>query len=156
MTAITPEELKERVAVVKRFRELLREQRERFSNYLDVLDKQKVVVEKGNAEDILSHIEIEEKMLSDIFSIQKALAPLEPLYRTSVKTVKAPDVAEIQSALENLKTEAVQKVKQNRDILGIRMSELKKQMEVLRNNPYARRSVRFMAGDNASFVDMEG
>jgi hypothetical protein len=153
MTAITPEELKERVAVIKRFRGLLCEQRERFRSYLDVLDKQKTVIEKGSAEDILFHIEIEEKMLSDIFSIQKVLTPLEPLYHASIK---APDVVEIQSALETLKTEANLKVKQNRDILLIRMDELKEEIEILRNNPYARRSVHFMAGDNAAFVDIEG
>ncbi|MDR1466228.1 MAG: flagellar biosynthesis protein FlgN [Treponema sp.] len=156
MIAITQEELKERVAVVKRFRKLLYEQRERFRSYLNVLDKQKTVIEKGNAEDILSHIEIEEKMLSDIFSIQKVLTPLEPLYRTSVNTVKAPDVVKIQSALENLKIEANLKVKQNRDILETRMKELKEQLEVLQNNPYARRAIRFREGDTASFVDMEG
>ncbi|MDR0643395.1 MAG: flagellar biosynthesis protein FlgN [Treponema sp.] len=156
MIAITPEELKERVAVVKRFRDLLREQRERFYSYLDILDKQKTVIEIGSVEDILSHIEIEEKILSDIFSIQKVLVPLEPLYCTSIKTVKAPDVVEIQSALENLKTEASLKVKQNRDILKIRMDGLGEQLKILRNNPYARHSFRFMSGDNASFVDMEG
>ncbi|MDR1216439.1 MAG: flagellar biosynthesis protein FlgN [Treponema sp.] len=156
MVAITQEELQKRVAVIKRFRELLCEQRERFRSYLNILDKQKPVIEKGSAEDILSHIEIEEKMLSDIFSIQKVLTPLEPLYRTSIKTVEAPDVAKIQSALENLKTEASLKVKQNRDTLEIRMNELKEQMEVLRSNPYTRRSLHSMGGESASFVDMEG
>jgi hypothetical protein len=156
MATITQEELKERVAVIKRFRELLCEQRERFRSYLNVLDKQKAVIEKGSSEDILSHIEIEEKMLSDIFSIQKVLTPLEPFYHTSIKTVEAPDVAKIQSALENLKTEASLKVKQNRDILSIRMNELKEEMKVFRNNPYAKRSLHLMEGDNASFVDIKG
>ena len=43
---ISPSELSQRVAVIKRFRELLRAQRDRFEVYLNTLDKQKDVIER--------------------------------------------------------------------------------------------------------------
>lgn len=45
---ISPEEFNQRVAILKRFRTLLTEQRDRFRSYLEVLDKQKDVIETGS------------------------------------------------------------------------------------------------------------
>jgi hypothetical protein len=148
---LSPEELKARVAVVKRFRELLRTQRDRFRVYLVSLDKQKTAIEQGSTEDILSHVEMEEKMLSDIFSIQKVINPLETMYRES-GIADAPDVPEIQAALENLKAEASVKAKQNRDMLEKRMDEVRDDLKMARANPYTKRKPLH----EASFVDMKG
>jgi glutamyl-tRNA reductase len=155
MNEISAEELKERVAIVKRFRELLREQRDRFRAYLESLDKQKAAITGGSTEDILSYVELQEKILSDIFSIQKVIDPLEPLYRRAPNNI-APDVPEIQSALENLKTETSVKVKQNRDILEKRMASLKEELKTLQTNPYTKRRSAFNAPEEASLVDIKG
>ena len=63
-------ELAQRVAVLKRFKILLTQQRDRFRSYLDLLDKQQNIIESGCAEELLSYVEIEEKIVADIFSIQ--------------------------------------------------------------------------------------
>ena len=77
MANISPAELKKRVDVLKRFKELLKAQRDRFHTYLDTLDRQKDVIEQGSAEDLLKHVELEEKIVADIFSMQKVIDPLE-------------------------------------------------------------------------------
>jgi len=78
---ISPDELKRRVATIKRFRELLSQQRDRFRQYLTVLDKQKDVIEKGDADALMSHVELEEQIVSDIFTIQKVIDPMEAMYQ---------------------------------------------------------------------------
>jgi hypothetical protein len=156
VSEISAEELKERVAVVRRFRELLLAQRERFRVYLDTLEKQKTVIERGNAEDILSHVELEEKMVSDIFSIQKVIAPLESRYRAHASVAEAPDIPEIQTALERLRAEAGGRAKQNRALLERRMSELREELRIARNNPYAKRKPAFAGAEYASFLDLKG
>lgn len=159
MSELSPEELKKRVAIVKRFRELLIAQRERFSVYLETLEKQKSIVENGNAEDILAYVEMEEKMVSDIFSIQKVIVPLETQYRSHVGVVgvaSGSDIPEIQTALERLRAEANNKVEQNRSLLEKRLNEFREELKLLRNNPYIKRKGLFASTELASFLDIKG
>ena len=59
---ISQKELSQRVAVIKRFKELLKAQRDRFNSYLDALDRQKNVIEHGTADDLLHHVELEDRV----------------------------------------------------------------------------------------------
>ncbi|GHV54538.1 hypothetical protein AGMMS49579_15310 [Spirochaetia bacterium] len=161
--AVSPEEFNQRVAILKRFRALLTEQRDRFRSYLEVLDKQKDVIETGSTEDLLSHVELEEKIVADIFSIQKVIDPLEEMYRAVVNTGAPPeplgrdDVPSLKSALEGLRTEAAARTTRNRELLSKRMVEIRSEITALRNNPYAasRRSA-FSGAGTASLIDIKG
>jgi hypothetical protein len=166
-TEADPVEVQRRVAVLKRFRELLRQQRDRFAQYLEVLDKQKNVIESGSADELISHVELEEKIVADIFSIQKVIDPLEDMYRTLLPSKKAEkhipagaimeerELPGLKSALEELKAEAVVRSERNRGLLAKRMEGLRLEMKSLRANPYAlRRSV--YSGETASLVDIKG
>jgi hypothetical protein len=161
-------ELSQRVAILRRFKALLTEQRDRFRSYLEILDKQQNTIETGSADDLLAYVEMEEKVVADIFSIQKVIDPLEDLYHsvvsgfgTSGKTLASEDDSEVPSlkaALEDLKNEAVARSAKNRELLSKRMVELRSEITSLRNNPFAanmRRSV-FNDGNTASLIDIQG
>lgn len=152
---LTEEELAHRVAVLKRFRELLVEQRNRFQEYLVVLDKQKEVIEKGDTDALLSHVELEEKIVSDIFAIQKVIDPLEDLYRASYPE-RETEVPKLKAALEELKNEAVQRSQRNRNLLSERMDKLRSEIKTLRNNPFAARRSVYDNSGAASLVDIKG
>ncbi|MDR0877678.1 MAG: flagellar biosynthesis protein FlgN [Treponema sp.] len=166
--AISLEEFNQRVAILKRFRALLTEQRDRFRSYLEVLDKQKDVIETGSAEDLLSHVELEEKIVADIFSIQKVIDPLEEMYRAvtdklepagfSISENPRDDVPSLKSALEGLKTEAAARSTRNRELLSRRMGEIRSEITALRNNPYAGSARRsgFSEAWTASLIDIKG
>ena len=160
-------EFAQRVAVLRRFRTLLQEQRERFRSYLDVLDKQQDIIETGSADDLLAHVELEEQIVADIFSIQKVIDPLEDMYHAVIAGListggKAPhhnaDVPDLKAALEDLKNEAVTRSARNRELLSRRMTELRSEIKTLRDNPYAANARRsaFSGGATASLVDIEG
>jgi hypothetical protein len=167
---ITDAELNRRVAVIKRFKELLQSQRDRFRNYLDALDKQKEVIQNGSADDLLRHVELEEKIVADIFSIQKVIDPLEEMYRSirmetpaiPVSTARADtgsgadEVTGLKEALEGLKAEAVVRSQQNRELLAGRMAELRAEITSMRNNPYARRKSPFDSAPAPSQIDIRG
>jgi len=151
--AISQKELNQRVAVLKRFKELLKAQRDRFHEYLNALDKQKDVIERGSADDLISHVELEEKIVADIFSIQKVIDPLEEMYhsiaaqtgtaaRTDVSTQKPDEeVSGLKKALEGLKNEAVIRSELNRELLAKRMAELRSEIKSLKSNGYSRQNV---------------
>ncbi|MDR0320976.1 MAG: flagellar export chaperone FlgN [Treponema sp.] len=163
-------ELAQRVAILRRFKTLLSQQRERFRSYLDLLDKQQDVIESGSAEDLLTYVEIEEKIVADIFSIQKVIDPLEEMYNSVISGqgfAKAPvkietaegseEVPSLKASLEKLKNEAVVRSTKNKELLSKRMIELRQEIKVLRNNPYAASGRNaFSNANTASLVDLHG
>jgi hypothetical protein len=163
------EEVSRRVGILRRFRELLKAQRDRFQQYLEILDKQKDMIEEGNAEDAAAQVELEEKIVADIFSIQKVIDPLENMYRASYPLPKkgrksrskaaaedAAGIPDLKSALEELKTEAVSRAKRNREMLSRRMAAIQTEIKIIRKNPYSRKS-RSLYGEvpSPSLVDIE-
>jgi len=154
-------ELAQRVAILKRFKTLLSQQRDRFKNYLDLLDKQQGVIESGSAEDLLSYVEIEEKIVADIFSIQKVIDPLEEMYNSVVFgpgkiDAHSDEVPSLKASLENLKGEAVLRSTKNKELLSKRMLELRQEIKVLRNNPYTAGRNNFNDTNKASLIDIKG
>jgi hypothetical protein len=162
VAAISQEEIAQRVAVLRRFRTLLSRQRDRFRSYLEVLDKEQASIESGSASDLLAHVELEEKIVADIFSIQKVIDPLDDMYRTLVSTSGASrtedDVPCLKAALEDLKNEAIIRSSRNRELLSCRMAELRTEILALRNNPFAAKARRssLSGGNTASLVDIQG
>jgi DNA-binding transcriptional regulator GbsR (MarR family) len=159
-TEIDSAELSQRVAILKRFKKLLAQQRDRFHNYLDLLEKQQSVIESGSAEDLLNYVDIEEKIVADIFSIQKVIDPLEEMYNTVVSgTQKAKpqsdEVPGLKASLEKLQTEAVIRSTKNKELLSKRMLELRSEIKALRNNPYAAKRSGLNSG-TPSLIDLKG
>jgi DNA-binding transcriptional regulator GbsR (MarR family) len=158
---IDSEELSQRVAILKRFKKLLTQQRDRFHNYLDMLEKQQSVIESGSAEELLSYVEIEEKIVADIFSIQKVIDPLEEMYYTVVlgaqkekEKTQNDEVPGLKASLEKLQSEAIIRSNKNKELLSKRMLELRSEIKALRNNPYAAR--RSGSNNTPSLVDLKG
>jgi hypothetical protein len=163
-TVLDREELAQRVAILRRFRALLTEQRDRFRAYLEELDKQKDVIETGSTEELIAHVEMEEQIVADIFAIQKVITPLDNIYHgfstpntfgtntfgtnsfginasgTNTFVTDASggehEVQGLKSALDSLKKEAVIRSNRNKDILSRRMTEIREELKTLRANPY--------------------
>ena len=164
---ISPSELGQRIAVIRRFKELLKAQRDRFQTYLSALDKQKDVIERGTTDDLLRHVELEEKIVEDIFSMQRVIDPLEKMYQsikpeTGTASTARPvevqsgvdEVSSLKEALQGLKAEAVIRSDRNRELLSKRMAELRSEIKSLRLNAYARR--KFDSSAEPSLVDLKG
>ncbi|GMO26066.1 MAG: hypothetical protein Ta2B_06020 [Termitinemataceae bacterium] len=160
---MTDSELNERVAIVKRFKALLQEQRKRFMQYLEVLDKQKEIIENGKAEDIISHVELEEKIVADIFAIQKSVEPMQAMFKTAFAAGKnagklnseAYEIPQINTAIENLKVTAVERSTRNKEMLEKRMVMVRNEMKSLRGSSFKRRSV-YADPNQPVLIDMHG
>jgi len=135
-TKISEGELTQRMAVVKRFRELLEQQRDRFRSYLTELDRQRLAIGTGSADEIIAHVELEEQIVEDIFSIQKVIDPLEIMYNSAGPYLPANDVSVLKAALEDLKIQAAARSGQNRDLLSGRMADINSEIQAIKNNPF--------------------
>jgi hypothetical protein len=161
-TAITKtqngNELSGRMAIARRFRELLIQQRGRFENYLAVLDAQQGRIKQGNAEELIAYVEFEEQILANIFSLQKVIGPMEAMYQSAGPYFPGDDIPELKTVLEDLKNQAITKTERNKNLLFIRMAEIRIEIKTLRNNPLspnARRSL-YQASNTASLIDIKG
>ena len=60
MEEISQAELDERVAILRKFRALLEQQRKKFQEYLAVLEKQEHSIEEEDTEALVAHAELEQ------------------------------------------------------------------------------------------------
>ena len=151
----------QRAAVFKRLRELLIQQHDRIRNYLNILDKQQDSIESANIEKLTVHVELEEQIVANIFSIQKVIDPLEEMYNAYVHITEQDspdDIPALKTALEELKYQMIARSSYNRDLLSARMAEINEEINTLKNSSVAagmRRSV-YQNLNTAALVDIRG
>jgi hypothetical protein len=149
------EGLEQRVAVLRRFKELLAQQREKFERYLVVLDHEHSDIESGDVDRLVAHVDLEAQIVSEIFTFQKVIDPLEDLYRAAYPSAEVEDVSSIKSALMGLRTEVSSRNAENRRLLKRRMELLRGEIAGFRNPLAARKSV-FASGGEGGLVNIEG
>ena len=138
MAEITQEELNERVALLRRFRSLLEEQRGKFREYLTVLEKQQDSITSENPENLLAHTELEQQVVKSIASLQKVIVPMSKMY--SAGGNKSPvaedaEIAKIQNDLSDLQDKVLKQNAINRDLLRVHIEQLRAQISNFKN-PY--------------------
>lgn len=151
---VSDAEIASRIALLKQFRELLQSQRERFESYLTVLDKQKDKIESGSVEDLLSHVDLEEKIVADIIAIQKVAEPLKTVI-PKMALDKTPDIAHIAGTIETLREKAAARVIRNKELLSTRMGLIREELKDIKANPFSRKQSPFAREDTPSLIDIK-
>ena len=125
MQNLSQEELNERVAVLRRFRTLLEQQRAKFAEYLNVLEHQEKKIYSDDAQ-------------SSICSLQKVIVPLKSMYEKEKNFYSMEDavpVETIQKELASLQQKVIAQNEKNRTLLKSHLSQLRKQIDGF-SNPY--------------------
>ena len=136
MAEISKEELDERVATLKHFRKLLEQQRAKFQEYLNVLEKQQTSIAKEDTDALVAHTEIEQQVVKSIANLQKVIVPMQKLYDANVGK-EEKEIKDIQNELENLQTKVLAQNEKNRELLKSHIIELRTRISSAQNaNPY--------------------
>ena len=137
MAEITQEELNERVALLRRFKSLLEEQRGKFREYLTVLEKQQDSITAENPENLLAHTELEQQVVKNIANLQKVIVPMAKMYHSAGEKSAAEDaeIIKIQNDLSDLQNRVLKQNAINRDLLRLHIEQLKTQISGFKN-PY--------------------
>ena len=145
MAEITQEELNERVALLHRFKSLLEEQRGKFREYLNVLEKQQDSITSENPESLLAHTELEQQVVKNIANLQKVIVPMSKLYKTksanATSAAEDADIIKIQNELSDLQNKVLKQNAINRDLLRVHIEQLRSQISGFKNPYKANRSV---------------
>ena len=139
MAEITQEELNERVALLRRFRSLLEEQRGKFREYLTVLEKQQDSITSENPENLLAHTELEQQVVKSIASLQKVIVPMSKMYSSKTANIspeaEEAEIKKIQNDLSDLQDKVLKQNAINRDLLRVHIEQLRSQIANFKN-PY--------------------
>lgn len=140
MAEISQEELNERVAILRRFRTLLEQQRGKFREYLTVLEKQQDSISSENTEALLAHTELEQQVVKNIINLQKVVVPMRQMYNSvSAGEAAASDdqktIESLQQDLTDLQERVLAQNKINRELLKVHIGQIKIQLAGLKN-PY--------------------
>ena len=165
MAEITQEELNERVAIFKRFRTLLEQQRGKFREYLDVLEKQHDSITTENTEALLAHTELEQQVVKNLANLQKVIVPMSKLYNSSVNeagtfagSVPGTDEAsieKIQEEVSELQNKVLKQNQINRDLLRVHLEGIKTQITNFKNPYKNNRNVYVTQAQTARLVEVE-
>lgn len=153
-TPLNDSELAERIAVLKRFRTLLEQQRRKFREYLTVLEKQEESICDENTDAILRHTELEESIIAELFTIQKVIDPLEYMYANMCANTVDIDIPHLKTDLEDLQRKVLTQNKKNRDLLQAHITGLRQQIVALKR-PYAHKeSIYAETSRTAALIDV--
>lgn len=134
---MTQEELNERIAVLRRYRTLLEAQREKFREYLVVLEKQESKIEADDAAAVAMHAQLESQIVANIASLQKVILPIQRMYEKA----GIEGAENMQAELSDLQQRVLAQNERNRKLIASRMNVLRTQMGDMRTmNPYRGRS----------------
>lgn len=159
MENLTQSQIDERVAILKRFRSLLEQQREKFREYLSSLEAQEKFIESNNTNAIVAHAELEQQVVANISSLQKVIVPMGELYNsTNASNVSAEakkSIEEVQKELAVLQEKVLQQNEKNRKLLRMSINLVKEQIAQIKN-PYKNiQSVYAMSEPVAQYIHTE-
>ncbi|AHC13728.1 hypothetical protein [Salinispira pacifica] len=145
------DEIRQRVNLLKRFRSMLEVQRDRFRDYLNVLEVQEQAIVEGDARAIEAQAGMEQQIVREILSVQKVIKPLEGMYGRMYPG-KKPEITRLQSSLQQLQSQVLERNRMNRELLARQRDELKEKIQSLRI-PKGRKSV-YAGNQTPSMVDL--
>lgn len=159
MEELTQQELDERVALLRKFRTLLEQQRNKFQEYLTVLEKQQDSIAAENPESLLAHTELEQQVVKNIANLQKVIIPMSRIYKatntSAANSVEAESINNIQRELADLQYKVLEQNKINRDLLRDHIESIRSQINNFKNPYRNARSVYNQPQRVASLVEIE-
>ena len=139
---ITQKELDERVALLHRLKTLLEQQRNKFREYLNILEKQQDSISKEDPESLIAHTELEQQIVRNIANLQKVIVPMSKMYKNSDNGKNpATEIQNLQKDLNDLQNKVLKQNQINRDLLRVHIDSIKSQIQNFRNPYKSARSV---------------
>ena len=149
---LTKDEVDKRVALLKRLKATLAQQREKFQSYLKVLDAEKASIEGEAVDTLRAQVELEEALVVDIHAIQKVIDPLEAVLQQSYQGSSDDEVTDLKISLDALRHQVSERSRENRGLLSRSMEALDR--EIVRVRPQIRSRNPYAAARGAPLVDI--
>ena len=124
------------MAILRKLKEHLLSQRNKFYDYLTLLEQEEIDLTEGDFVKLNIHTEMEKEVLDGIYAFQKVIDPLEDMYRSltsSSDTLQAElGLPDLRNTIVSLKDQVQQRNRHNRQLLSECMEELKTEILAIR------------------------
>lgn len=154
---ITQEELDERVAILHRFKTLLKEQRAKFQEYLTVLEKQQESISTEDTEKMIAHTELEQQVVKNLANLQKVIIPMAKMYKSSTGKNQNEDkvICKLQNDLDDLQKKVLHQNEINRELLRVHIENIRVKIKTFKNPYKNNRSIYAQKQTVAQLVQVE-
>lgn len=143
----------QKIALLKKLKQILTQQREKFHQYLVVLEAEKKSIENDLVESLEEQLKMEENLILDIQSFQKVILGLQTIAQQSYSDHQDQEVEILQTSLETLRQQVLEKNKTNRQLLSARMSQIQSEIRQLQPRFGAKNLFGF-SSQTSSLVDI--
>ncbi len=126
---LSQSEIEERVVILRRFREALLRRRERFSRYIEMLERQ--APGETSTDQIEIHVEMEQAIIHEIASFEQVIEPLQLMYREHDPD-GAADLPHLKTAFERTRNQVLRHTIRSRELLKQEISSLRSEISSLR------------------------
>lgn len=123
-------------AIARRLQDMLLRQREKFQQYLGLLDREGLSIENGDVGSLQTYLCMEKGLIADIQALRKVIDPLEEMYKAAYPRSEKT-VPPLKEELEKMGDQIKERNSRNRAALESRMCRLKEEISGLRVWPRA-------------------
>ena len=133
--------------LAKKIRENLIAQKQRLTNYLNVLEHESADISDRDADKLQAHVKLESSIVSELTAFKKVLDPLEVMYQQTAD--KDDSLDDLRAGIMSITAKVQEKSDENKKMLESVMAEMKNQINTLpkRNmtkNDYSKVDARFI------------
>jgi flagellar biosynthesis/type III secretory pathway chaperone len=133
---MTVRESQGKASVLKRLREMLLRQKDKFRQYLDLLEQEGSSIADGDTERLQVQLELEKILIGEIHTLHRVIEPLEDLYRAAYPKSEE-SIPALKAVLADMGAQMKERNAKNRAALRMKMEELKGEIAGLRAWPRA-------------------
>ena len=133
--------------LAKKIRENLIAQKQRLTNYLNVLEHESNDISDRDADKLQAHVKLESSIVSELTAFKKVLDPLEVMYQQT--SDKDDSLDDLRAGIMSITAKVQEKSDENKKMLESVMADMKNQINTLpkRNmtkNDYSKVDARFI------------
>ena len=141
----------ERIAIVRRLREALERQRDRFHQYLNLLEHQQSAIDRQDTDQLRQHVDLEREVVGEITALQKVISPMQDLYHAAYPAAE-PAVGHLEMALTRAREQVLARNTSNQKLLSEKMDALRLELREFRRRRGS--SSPFAAVGTPSVIDI--
>ena len=146
-------EIEERTAILRRLRQLLEQQRAKFREYLEVLEKQETSIRDENVSALTAQAELEQQIVFNISNLQRVIKPMEDFYR-SVYHGEEEYIPKIQADLTHIQEQVLEQNRKNRELLKSNIVMIRNKLAQMKNPYSGNQSIYASQMNTATLVDI--
>lgn len=133
--------------LAKKIRENLVAQKQRLTNYLNVLEHESNDIAEKDADKLQAHVKLESNIVSELNAFKKVLDPLEVMYQQTAD--KDDSLDDLRAGIMSITAKVQEKSDENKKMLDSVLADMRNQIDTLpkRNiskNDYSRIDSRFI------------